>query len=304
MAHRFGKSRFSAWACKPFLANWLMGLMVAAVLCGPAMTIHAATPEQVDEAIERAKKQLYDLQKNGTWEVSALADTDKGEADVSGGQWGGLTSIATYALLASGESPQDKRLRTAIDWLKKADIKGVYALGMRLQVWNYLSKTEARPFIEHDAKLLLLALKSKGNQVGFFDYLVTPSGRYDHSVSQYGVLGLWAAAEAEQPFEVPEKFWHLVEDAWLRDQDKTGGWSYTNKPGKEEPEKISMTAAGVATLFITQDYVHGMEGIKCAGNIHNAGIEAGIKWIGEHFAELENNLYAWYGIERIGVARG
>lgn len=304
MAHRFGKSGFSAWACKPFLATWLMGLMVAAVLCGPAMTIHAATPEQVDEAIERAKKQLYDLQKNGTWEVSALADTDKGEADVSGGQWGGLTSIATYALLASGESPQDKRLRTAIDWLKKADIKGVYALGMRLQVWNYLSKTEARPLIEHDAKLLLLALKSKGNQVGFFDYLVTPSGRYDHSVSQYGVLGLWAAAEAEQPFEVPEKFWQLVEDAWLRDQDKTGGWSYTNKPGKEEPEKISMTAAGVATLFITQDYVHGMEGIKCAGNIHNAGIEAGIKWIGEHFAELENNLYAWYGIERIGVASG
>ncbi len=301
MTYRFQNTRSSAVGCTFGPFRRIACALCVAVLFGSTLLVQAATPEQVDKAIEVAIQRLYSLQKNGNWEVVALPDTGKGDFDVEGGQWGGLTSIATYALLAAGESPQDRRIRSAIDWLKKADIKGVYALGMRLQVWNFLSKNEARALIEHDAKLLLLALKSKNDQKGFFDYLVTPSGRYDHSVSQYGVLGLWAAAEAEQPFEVPEKFWELVEQAWLRDQDKKGGWSYEKGPN---PSTMSMTAAGVASLFITQDYVHGLEGVNCKGNIHNPGIEAGIKWMGEHFAEIGDNLYAWYGVERIGVASG
>ena len=303
---RFKNARSMAmgWSFNFQIVTLVAGLLCGALFCGPAVCVRAASPEQVDKAIEDAIHTLYALQKNGNWEIAALADSDKGPYDVDGGQWGGLTSIATYALLAAGESPQDARIRSAVEWLKKADIKGVYALGMRLQVWNFLPKTEVRVLIEHDAKLLLLALKSKDNQKGFFDYLVTPSAGYDHSVSQYGVLGLWAAAEAEQPFEVPEKFWELVEQAWLRDQDKTGGWAYHAKPEAAYPLSMAMTAAGVASLFITQDYVHGLEGVTCKGNIHNPGIEAGIKWMGEHFSEIGENLYAWYGIERIGVASG
>jgi hypothetical protein len=277
-------------------------LLGVAVISAPEAK--AASPEQVEQTISVAKEALFKAQKNGTWEVTGLPDLDKGPFAVDGGQWGGLTSIATYALLAAGEPHQSARIRPAIEWLKKADIKGVYALGMRMQVWNFLPKNEARSLIDHDARLLLLALKSQGDNKGFYDYLVTPSGRYDHSVSQYGVLGLWAAAEAEQPFEVPEKFWELVENAWLRDQDKSGGWAYERGPMDKHPLTIPMTAAGVATLFITQDYVHGLEGVTCKGNIHNPGIEQGLKWMAEHFAETANNTYAWYGIERIGVASG
>ena len=270
----------------------------------PIISANAANSDQVNAAIETAKAKLYSMQKGGNWETTALADLDKGPASPEGGQWGGLTSIATYALLAAGESPSEPRIKAAIEWLKKADIKGVYALGLRLQVWHYLCrkhKDEARPFIERDAKLLLLALNSKGDAMGFYHYLVTPTGSYDHSVSQYGILGIWAAAEAEQPFEVPSKFWDLVENAWLKDQHKDGAWGYN---GKRENPTMTMTAAGVATLYITQDYVHGMEGLTCKGNIRNKGIEAGIDWMSKHFKEVGNNLYGWYGIERIGVASG
>jgi hypothetical protein len=38
------------------------------------------------------------------------------------------------ALLAAGENPQDPRLAPAVDFLKKADIVGTYALGVRCQV--------------------------------------------------------------------------------------------------------------------------------------------------------------------------
>jgi hypothetical protein len=285
--------------------GWISAIMVMlTTVVGGAPHAFAVTPEQVEKTINDAKDVLFKRQKHGNWETTGLPDLVRGEASTEGGQWGGLTSIATYALLAAGEPHQSARIRPAIEWLKKADIKGVYALAMRLQVWNFLPKNEARSLIDHDARLLLVALKSQGDMKGFYDYLVTPSGQYDHSVSQYGVLGLWAAAEAEQPFEVPEKFWELVENAWLRDQDKSGAWSYKRAVVDGHPLSIPMTAAGVATLFITQDYVHGLEGVTCKGNIHNPGIESGLKWMSDHFGETGDNTYAWYGIERIGVASG
>jgi hypothetical protein len=271
---------------------------------GEAPKLPPDSPEAVEGKIDQLKEAIYKAQKKDNWEQVALPDTDGKPHEVTGGQWGGLTSIATYALLASGESVDSGRLRPAIEWLKKADIKGIYALGLRMQVWSFLkNKAEARPLIDKDAKLLLLAL----HKDGYYDYLVMPSSRYDHSVSQYGVLGLWAAAESDPPFEVPGKFWEMVENAWLRDQDKSGGWAY-QKPGgeKEGGVRASMTAAGVATLFITQDYIHGLEGIDCKGNVQNAatkGIDAGLKWMGEHIREVQDH-YTWYGIERIGVASG
>jgi hypothetical protein len=68
---------------------------------------------------------------------------------------------------------------------------------------------------------------------------------------------------------------------------------------------LSMTAAGVATLFITQDYLHGDGG--CKGNYINPPIEAGLKWISDHFNELSNDQHYYYtlfGISRIGLASG
>ena len=45
-----------------------------------------------------------------------------------------------------------------------------------------------------------------------------------------------------------------------------------------------MTAAGVATLFITQDYLHSDDGINCGGNITNPNIEAGLKWMAVNYS--------------------
>ncbi len=74
-----------------------------------------------------------------------------------------------------------------------------------------------------------------------------------------------------------------------------------------------MTAAGVATLFITQDYVHQADGIKCVGNLRNDHIDKGLKWMAGHTAEWTPSQgyagfplpgYTLYGVERIGVASG
>ena len=60
------------------------------------------------------------------------------------------------------------------------------------------------------------------------------------------------------------------------------------------------TAAGVATLFITQDYLSSNKGLNCTGNASDEHLERGLRWLTENFESLDNNYY-WYGIERIGV---
>ena len=52
-----------------------------------------------------------------------------------------------------------------------------------------------------------------------------------------------------------------------------------------------MTAAGIATLFITDDYLHGMDGIDCSGNIVDPNIEAGLAWISQNFPEGLRTTY-------------
>ena len=71
----------------------------------------------------------------------------------------------------------------------------------------------------------------------------------------------------------------------------------------KKPVTASMTAAGVATLFITDDMLHGQEGANCNGNVTDKNIDAGLHWMGEHFDQVKDN-YAFYGVERIGVASG
>src|SRR5258706_12318883 len=87
----------------------------------------AATQDQIRRTIERSKTFLYAQQlKDHTWELDYPSHGD---------QKTGQTALAVYALLSSGESRQDPRLIPAIEYLKKTETSGVYALGVRCQVW-------------------------------------------------------------------------------------------------------------------------------------------------------------------------
>ena len=66
-----------------------------------------------------------------------------------------------------------------------------------------------------------------------------------------------------------------------------------------------MTAAGIATLYITQDYITG-DLAACRGNVTNENIEHGLVWMDRHIKQelAGDDYYTLYGIERIGVASG
>jgi hypothetical protein len=266
-------------------------------------TIHAATPAQIQTAIDKGKAYLYKTQKNGNWEVVQVPDPkiDSGY-DVENTQFGGLTAVATFALLAAGEDPQDPRLKQAIAFLKKTDSHGIYALGMRCQIWNMIPQDESvKQVLRHDRDLLIRGIAAKQPNTGFYGYDATkPGADADHSSSQFGVLGLWAIDQAG--VEVPTQVWNAFDAGWRGHQLADGGWSY--RQTSDATSLLSMTAAGAATLFITQDYTHFAPRLN--GNINDPAIDAALKWMGEHLPEVttRREYYTLFGVSRVGLACG
>jgi hypothetical protein len=291
----------------------------------PGTAAKTATPaandplanDPVERSIRAAVAFLYSQQnKDGNWEEAPRREGDDAASTV-GAQFGGLTAMATYGLLAAGESPQDPRMQRAINWLMKNEIIGTYAMGMKLQIFNYMEHLtdEQKKILARDATLLMNAVKvvgvsPKDEKYGMFHYYLDPTkADYDHSTSNYGVLGMWAAAQRN--LEVPTDFWRVVDAAWRRNQHKEGSWSYHKVPGEGHDASVSMTAAGVATLFITQDYITQAQqqqtGWECRGNLVDENIERGLGWLAAHYKDVFGapwKLYALYNCERVGTASG
>jgi hypothetical protein len=303
-------------------------LATAATVASPAVApSRAATPEQIDAAIAKGKQLLYSRQNaDHNWEYTQArelnAAKDHGSSE-SGGQWGGKTALVAYALIAAGEDVHSPRLAAAIDWLKKAKLVGVYALGTRCQVWLLMPETdETRKLIRADAETLDKGFNTSGKAKYLYGYLTTKRdpNLIDHSASQFGVLGMWAA-EQLRPESVPDAYWSEVDGRWLHDQQPDGGWFYAASPSGSlhGGTQASMTAAGVATLFITQDYVGAQQATKCSGNVTNpsmTAIDKGLAYMAGHLQDWAPDVtfgtpqhewyscYTLYGVERIGVASG
>src|SRR5688500_6492197 len=272
------------------------------------------TPNEVDASIKKAVAWLYSQQdQRGHWEKKEAPEGEikgKDRNNPTGGQWGGYTAVATYALLDAGEPWKDDRIRKAAEWLNKAQITGVYSLSLRANIWQYLPQSpNVKRAAERDARLLLGGMKSKADAEGFWGYHVNdgPTGYYDHSTSQFALLGIWACQQAGR--EVPTQFWKKSEEVWAKHQHEDGSWGYTVK--KPPEPRMSMTLAGVATLFLAQDYTRISDGIECKGNIFDERLVRGTKYIRDNFQQAltlgtqeGRKYYTLYGVERVAMASG
>ncbi|MDB5299770.1 MAG: hypothetical protein JWO87_1433, partial [Phycisphaerales bacterium] len=320
----------SAWRSRVGLIT-AMAVGMGAFLSAP---VRAATPDEVDAAIDKAVKSILARQKGGNWEDKAKPKPTKerGPSDVA--LWGGETAIATYALLAAGQNFQNPPLQAAIKWLETEELHGTYAIGLRSQVWFLIpesSRSKDKTVIasrDRDCEWVLASRIHEGPNQGFYWYAygmdanpslgasqmpIDPKGppkdsAYDRSNSQYGVLGAWALEQAG--CEIPVAYWKEEDAAWKKAQRGDGGWDYNH--GENASSTYTMTSAGVATLFITQDYMLRADSHQwdnCKGGITNSHIERGLAYMDKHIDEALNGRGAWpyyglYGIERIGVASG
>jgi hypothetical protein len=267
--------------------------------------VQAAQPQEIDASIQKGADYLYSRQRDGVWEADDIVIPNP-----TGMHQGGLTAIATYALLAAGEDPNSPKLAKAIEYLKQLQTTNAYVLGMRAQVWRYLPRSpQTHQLIARDSFLLLDQIKAGADARGLFSYPKTGANIYDHSISQFGVLGLWAGAQSGA--DVPPDVWSMMDRGWRVHQHPTGGWSYSFG-GKASPDwdedTLSMTSAALASLLIISDYKSSDADIAPA----DPNIDRGLKWITDNFGTLyqgdaRQNMARWYtlyAIERIGVAGG
>jgi hypothetical protein len=317
---------------RPLIVSLIAAL--ACTMAGAARPALAASPDQVNAALDKAKAYLYSKIKPGHfWEEVPEMDEKAGNHDVKGRQWGGYTALSVYALLASGDKETDAKLRPAVDWIKKQRIIGNYALGIRAQIWPFLAPTRDNQLLAiKDRDYLYKGLhrnpnpkKGDTDRLGFYPYWFQDKPKpgyqmgpgdswWDLSVSQYGVLGMWACEQVDG-VEVPVDYWVEVDKAWklaqFRDGPDAGGWAYARGGRNADHEKVkaTMTAAGVATLFITQDYLARFQpggfGV-CRGGENNQAIDLGLAWMDKNINALLGNgqFYGMYGVERIGLASG
>jgi len=133
-------------------------LLLLAMLTKP---VAGATPAEVEAAIQKGIKYLYSTQVAGLWDPVNPAKAVKPI------HWGGETALATYALLAAGESRQDPKLAKAIEFSTTVNMDGIYSLALRAQIWHYLPQSrEVKAGIRKDGDSLLASLKSSGEARG------------------------------------------------------------------------------------------------------------------------------------------
>jgi hypothetical protein len=279
--------------------------------------------KQIDQAIELGKKALLATQQpNGSW---AGYGVENGHVQYPVGP----TALATYALLESGEGAQSDRMKMALAWLATNKAVKTYELGIRCNVWVLAnSQTKGKYFscLNDDANTLVHAIadkqlpgtaKTPGRTItgdGSYTYGVwgdnIPATGSDASNSQYGLLGVWAAAQGGR-YEVADEYWYKVLGYWHRCQNRDGGWGYV----KKLPSSGTMTAAGLASTIVCYDNLSSGGFVKCNNMGEFGQIQRGLDWFDHNFEDilngnalLTNNVgeiyYFLYGVQRVALASG
>ncbi len=287
-----------------------------ALIAGSCWSAAPAGAERVDDArveaaIEKAKAFLWSLwdEQAGHWPERGKKGFGEGEGVAV--NYGGTTALCAYAVLAAGESHQSQRMKRTLEWLRGAPLRGTYAVALRANVWGFLPKSSPyRADLEQDAKWLIVAAQPNGG------YTYTPARPapaaqrypYDNSNSQLALLGVWSASLAG--VQVPKEYWRNAEAYWLAEQREDGGWNYGRwwLPGGRSYG--SMSAAGLASLFICYDAIHFEEFADATVEGEPAGITKGLDWMAKNFGprgagtEPKWLYYYLYGVERVGMASG
>jgi Domain of unknown function (DUF4159) len=229
-----------------------------------------------------------------------------------------VDALAVYALLQAGQATHDSRLDPrsvfmtgALDWLKNQPFRvgdATYGRALRANALQLAGRHEDRDALETDLQWLLHA-----GPYGAYTYTAptqTPLNLpmetiWDNSNSQYGLLGVWAAAEGG--LFVPPSYWIDVQKHWLSTQLGDGQWGYD--PGDGEG-RASMTLAGLASLFVTQDYLNNAVNDGGVSRLpFTPALAKGMKWLDtDGLSQIQFDGwvpgYTSYGLERVGLASG
>ncbi len=318
---------------KSFISVMALSLSVA-VMLAPMEALRADPPvssEQVVNAIHRGVAYLLAHENPKTcWEtglkIGGVRPAPKAKAKPNTlDQYGGETALVTEALLDVGQSLKMPELnifhpamQNALKFLTKLRPLTTYSASFQANCMTLLPrKARYMDALRYDARYLLLTMHSNGAYYYALEPFLGPNpvipGEWDNSNTQYGVLGMWAVAHAGM--EVPTRYWRIASLHWRKTQYPNGAWNYMQwgfpngpfpKRGPNDPPNNykrwqPFTPAGVASLFICDEYLFASPRLHA---VADPNILRGLNYIAAHFDPNTPNLYAMYGIERVGLASG
>lgn len=208
---------------------FVLGMLIAGL--SASRSVAADKPPEVLAAV---KKGLDYLQKN----LQVVAAHEAG--------------LVAYTFLSAGEPADGPAVRAMIDKiLLKFSTDGyrpthhhTYEAGVDAMALAAADREKYRDKIQ----LIVNFLFNEQRPSGAWDYLGEDHGG-DTSISQYGMLGLWAASRAG--IEIPPRILDQAAGWHLRTQLRNGAWSY-QPMGSDPTMKHSMTVAGAGTLGIVK----------------------------------------------------
>ena len=206
----------------------LFVMVVSAVAVCDAPAWCANRPPEVEAAIQRGAKYL----------ASSL-----GIQEMESG-------LVVYSCLAAGDSPDSPFIKKQLDVILKKVSGSTYKPTMH---HNYEAGVDLMGLVAADREkykdqIQIIAdfLIREQKPHGAWDYS-TGDSKGDTSITQYGVLGLWAASRAG--VQVPMRVWDDAAQWHFRTQLKEGAFGYHPLGGDPAP-KHSMTVAGAGTLAV------------------------------------------------------
>ena len=215
----------------------LLGLALAPAPSAAApqdgSALHHPGQVAVDRAIERGAAFL-----RAGWESEHAQRLRRGQAH--GASRSGERALLGYTLLKAGAAHDDEAVGQIVAQLAFEDIGQTYDVACTLLL---LEEHDARAHREWIAELLTRLLEWRDEEYGW-GY----PGGHDLSNTQYGALGLWAAARAG--IAVPPAAWRELSSAVTHYGVRRGGFAYAS--GVDGGSTGSMTAAGVGTLALCE----------------------------------------------------
>ncbi len=254
----------------------------------------------------------------------------------------GRLALATLALIHAEVPHDDPVLSRAVAELRRRRFNDTYSTAnaiMAMEAWysprgereelrsGLIDRPRQRQIAAEDKKLiqdwvatLMSDIDTRVDTGYLLRFNYTGGPRYDHSVNQYGLLGLYSAMLCG--IDVPGSVWTSAANHLIADQEKPGreikleltsyaqlermrsggttsgprpanvaGWSYQGPKGDGVPNPIygSMTCAGLAGVTIC---LAGMRdaGIK-RGDLEVAGersLQRGFAWLAANFTLFSN----------------
>lgn len=280
----------------------LIVLGLAGSLCAAPPPPRPINDMDVDKAIEQTRAYLWaQMKPNFEW--------SSGHSLPRGGE----TAIALFALLEAGEPISSERMQNALKTLAAYDFEkdktATYLIAFRtMALATVVSKDNKSPFVPVLKKDFDFLTRPKTpldiERIGAWGYR-GPELVGDNSASQLGLLALWEAERAHM--ELSPKWIQKIQGTWLTRNQKDGGWTYAAVGN--QPSTISMTAAGLASLYICQDMLQQKCGEPDAAA---AKMNNGWKFLAEKLpAELAqkkaafwNQNYLAFCLQRVGMASG